>query len=77
MNGGGRAVEVVGGEEVKQRASQHGKRQATLGGASGGPSAVRGLACCEDSKPVFDGLASETGPGPVGFGERASVGFCP
>jgi hypothetical protein len=77
MNGGSDAVEVVGGEKVEEGASQHSKCQAALGGSSGGTSAVRGLAFGEDTKPVFDRLASETGPGPVGFCERASVGLRP
>ena len=77
MNGGSGATEVVGGEKVEQRTSEHRKRQAALSGSSGGPSALRGLACGKDTKPVFDRLASETGPGPVGFCERASVGLRP
>lgn len=77
VNGGSGALEVVGGEKVEQRTSEHRKCQAALGGSSGGPSAVRGLACGEDTKPVFDGLAGETGPWPVGLGERAGVRFCP
>lgn len=77
MNGGSGAVEVVGGEKVEQRTSEHRKCKAALSGSSGGPSAVRGLACGEDTKPVFDRLASETGPGPVGFCERTGVGLRP
>ena len=36
MNGGSDAVEVVGGEKVEERGSQHSKCQAALGGSSGG-----------------------------------------
>ncbi len=77
VNGGSGAIEVVGGEKVEQRTSEHRKCQAALSGSGGGPSAVRGLACGKDIKPVFDCLASETGPGPIGFCERASVGLRP
>ncbi len=77
MNGPSGAVEVVGGEQVEQSPSEHSKCQAALGHTDGAPSTVRGLGCGEDTEPVFDGLAGETGPGPVGFAERAGVGLRP
>ena len=72
MNGPSGAVEVVGGEQVEQSPSEHSKCQAALGHTDGAPSTVRGLGCGEDTEPVFDGLAGETGQGPSGsLSERA------
>src|SRR5579859_2274290 len=56
------AVGVTRGEQVKQSTAQDGEQERALGLGFGRIAAIRGLALCQDLKPVVDGIPAEARP---------------
>ncbi|MEU8076465.1 hypothetical protein AB0B31_13555 [Catellatospora citrea] len=72
MHGRRRARGVARGQQVEQRAAEHGEDEGSLGAAGFGVAQLGRLRGGEHGKPVVDGSPGEPAHGPAGSaGERA------
>lgn len=64
LDGRGDSLDVPGGEQVKQRATQDGEQQRAPGLGLGCLALAGGLMPCQELEPVVHGIPAEPGPRP-------------